>query len=238
MKPFYSIILVVLLTFGCTQQQLQQASKQLGDILDDNKLTTEQVAEGLKEALIKGTNTGTASASKVDGYFKNPQLKIPFPPDVKKVETKLRQIGLDDQVDKFVLTLNRGAEEAAKEAGPIFISAIKGMTIQDAWGILKGDDNAATEYLKGKTTNNLKSKFKPVIKRALDKTKATKYYGDVINTYNKIPFVDQVNPNLDDYATEKAVDGLFILIAKEEKNIREDPIARTTELLKKVFSQQ
>ncbi|MCR9252650.1 MAG: DUF4197 domain-containing protein [bacterium] len=238
MRSIYAICVMAIFFVGCTAEQLKQASQQLGGILEDDKLTADQVASGLKEALIKGTSTGANQASKVDGYFKNPQLKIPFPPDVKKVETKLRQIGLGNQVDKFVLTLNRGAEEAAKEAAPIFVSAIKGMTVQDAWGILKGDDNAATNYLKRQTSNQLRGSFKPVIKRALDKTQATKYYSDVINTYNKIPFVDQVNPNLDDYATQKAIDGLFILIAKEEKNIRENPIARTTELLKKVFSQQ
>ncbi len=238
MKPLYIMCLMALLMFGCTAEQLKQASQQLGGILEDDELTTEQVVAGLKEALIKGANTGTNQASKVDGYFKNPQLKIPFPPDVQKVETKLRQIGLGDQVDKFVLTLNRGAEEAAKEAAPIFISAIKGMSVQDAWGILKGGDNAATSYLERTTSERLRNSFKPVIKKALDKTKATRYYSDVINTYNKIPFVDQVNPNLDDYATQKAIDGLFILIAREEKNIRENPVARTTDLLKKVFSQQ
>lgn len=238
MKRIVLVSFIATMLLGCTAQQVQQAQDALGGILQDDKLSATQVAEGLKEALVKGTTTGTNTASKVDGYFKNPQLKIPFPPDVQKVETKLRQIGLGKQVDKFVLTLNRGAEEAAKSAKPIFVAAIRNMTIQDAWSILKGEDNAATNYLKKATTAELTGKFKPVIKRALDKTEATKYYGDVINTYNKIPFIDQVNPNLDDYATEKAIDGLFLLIQKEEKNIRENPLARTTELLKKVFGQK
>ena len=148
------------------------------------------------------------------------------------------QRDLGDQVDRFIETLNRGAEEAAKEAKPIFVGAIKDMTVQDAWGILKGEDNAATMYLQDKTSAQLTSKFKPVIKRALDKTNATKYYSDLVNTYNKIPFVEKVNPNLDDYATERALSGLFTLVAKEEQNIRDNPGARTTELLKKVFSKQ
>jgi hypothetical protein len=204
----------------------------------ETPLTTAEVAEGLKEALIKGISTGSDLASQVDGYFKNPEIKIPFPPEVKKVEDKLRQIGLGNEVDKFVMTLNRGAEDAAREAKPIFITAIKSMTIQDAWGILRGEQDAATQYLKRTTTPQLKEKFKPVIQSSLNKVSATKYYGDIVNTYNKIPFTDDVNPNLDDYATDKAIEGLFTLIAKEEKNIRQDPVARTTELLKKVFGAQ
>jgi hypothetical protein len=174
-------------------------------------------------------------ASQLDGYFKNPKIKIPFPPDVKKVEDKLRQIGLGSEVDKFILTLNRGAEDAAKEAKPIFVSAIRQMTIQDAWSILRGSDNAATEYLKRTTSAQLREKFQPVIASSLSKVNATKYYSDLVTQYNRIPFVEKVNPDLNDYATTKAMDGLFLLIADEEKKIREDPVARTTELLKRFF---
>ena len=145
---------------------------------------------------------------------------------------------MGSEVDRFVMTLNRGAEEAAKEAKPIFISAIKSMTIQDAWGILRGEPDAATQYLKRTTSAQLREKFKPVIQNALNKVNATKYYGDIVNTYNQIPLVQDVNPDLNEYATEKAMEGLFALIAKEEKNIRENPVARTTELLKKVFKEQ
>jgi hypothetical protein len=188
--------------------------------------------------LINGITNGSNLASQLDGYFKNPEIKIPFPPEVRKVEDKLRQLGLGGEVDKFVLTLNRGAEDAAKEAKPIFISAIKSMTIQDAWGILKGESNAATEYLKRTTSSQLKMKFQPVIQSSLNKVNATKYYGDIVNTYNKIPLVEDVNPNLDEYATDKAIEGLFTLIAKEEEKIRRDPVARTTDLLRKVFGSQ
>jgi len=145
---------------------------------------------------------------------------------------------MDKQVDQFIETLNRGAEEAAKQAAPIFVSAIKQMTINDAWNILKGDKDAATQYLQKTTTSQLETKFKPVIQKALDKVNATKYYGDLVNTYNKIPFVDKVNPDLNDYATTLAIDGLFKLVAQEEANIRSNPGARTTELLKKVFKEQ
>lgn len=198
-------------------------------------LTTEEVGGGLKEALINGISKGADLVSLTDGYFKNPEIKIPFPPDVKKVEDKLRQIGLGNKVDDFVMTLNRGAEEAAKEAKPIFISAIKQMTIQDAWALLKGEPDAATQFLKRTTTDQLRQKFSPVVQVALDKVNATKYYGDVVGTYNKIPFVEKVNPDLNAYATDKAIEGLFVMVAKEEKNIRENPVARTTDLLKKVF---
>lgn len=223
---------------ACTSTQINQTLGGINDALGSESLTTEQVVAGLKEALIKGITTGSAQASRVDGYFKNPKIKIPFPPDVQRVEEKLRQIGLGKEVDKFVMTLNRGAEDAAKEAKPIFVNAIKSMTIQDAWGILKGDNDAATQYLIRTTSSQLKAKFKPVIKSSLDKVNATKYYGDIVTTYNKIPFVEKVNPELDDYATDKAIEGLFYLVAQEEAKIRKDPLARTTELLKKVFAAQ
>lgn len=228
----------VLIFSACTSAQINQTLGGIGDAMGEGSLTTEQVVAGLKEALIKGISTGSAQAARVDGYFKNPKIKIPFPPDVQRVEDKLRQIGLGNEVDKFVMTLNRGAEDAAKEAKPIFVTAIKSMTIQDAWGILKGEDDAATQYLIRTTSGQLKAKFKPVIKSSLEKVNATKYYGDIVNTYNKIPFTEKVNPDLDDYAADKAIEGLFYLVAQEEKKIRENPVARTTELLKKVFAAQ
>jgi len=234
-----SIIVLGIVVVGCTSAQITQTMGDVNKALGvDAPLTTAEVTEGLKEALINGITNGSNLASQLDGYFKNPEIKIPFPPEVRKVEDKLRQLGLGGEVDKFVLTLNRGAEDAAKEAKPIFISAIKSMTIQDAWGILKGESNAATEYLKRTTSSQLKMKFQPVIQSSLNKVNATKYYGDIVNTYNKIPLVEDVNPNLDEYATDKAIEGLFTLIAKEEDKIRRDPLARTTDLLKRVFGAQ
>ncbi len=228
----------VLMLGACTSAQISQTLSTVNQTMSgEQPLTTDQVGDGLKEALIKGISNGSDIASQLDGYFKNPEIRIPFPTEVKKVEDKLRQLGMGNKVDEFVMTLNRGAEDAAKEAKPIFISAIRQMTIEDAWGILKGDQNAATNYLKRTTSAQLKEKFSPVIQSSLDKVSATKYYGDVTNTYNKIPFVEKVNPDLNSYATDKAIEGLFTMIAKEEKNIRENPAARTTELLKKVFGQ-
>ncbi|HKZ36454.1 MAG TPA: DUF4197 domain-containing protein [Chryseolinea sp.] len=238
MKNILLVVSIIALS-GCSSTQINQTLGEVNKALElEQPLTAVDVAEGLKEALIKGISSGSDIASQLDGYFKNPEIKIPFPPEVKKVEDKLRQLGFNNEVDRFVLTLNRGAEDAAKEAKPIFIAAIKSMTIQDAWGILKGEPDAATQYLKRTTSDQLKEKFKPVIQNALNKTKATKYYGDIVNKYNQIPFVQDVNPNLEEYATDKAMEGLFILIAKEELSIRKNPAARTTDLLKRVFGAQ
>jgi hypothetical protein len=236
MKVIYALAILTLVS--CTSAQLNQAISDFGKTTGDSRPTSSEVGEGLKEALLKGVSVGADKLSTVDGYFKNPEIKIPFPPDVKKVEDKLRQIGLGKEVDKFVETLNHGAEDAAKEAKPIFISAIQQMTIEDAWSILKGQQDAATQYLKRTTSDQLKGKFKPVIQNSLKKVNATKYYGDLVNTYNKIPFVEKVNPNLDDYATDLAIQGLFVMIAKEEQNIRTNPVARTTDILKRVFAYQ
>jgi hypothetical protein len=216
--------------------KLKKAAKSLTS--GGGELSSAEIAEGLKEALTNGISKGSDLVSQMDGYFKNPEIKIPFPPEAKKAEDRLRQMGMNDQVDKFILTLNRAAEDAATEAKPIFVTAIKQMTIQDAAGILKGQPDAATQYLKRTTSLPLKDKFKPVIQNSLNKVDATKYYSDLINAYNKIPLVQKMNPNLDDYATDRAIEGLFTMIAKEEKNIRANPLARTSDLLKKVFGSQ
>lgn len=234
------IIVLAIIFVGCSSAQINQTLGELGKTVGSSgqSLTTAEVAEGLKEALIKGISTGSDQVSKMDGYFKNQEIKIPFPPDVKRVEDKLRQIGLGDQVDNFVMTLNRGAEDAAREAKPIFIEAIRAMTIEDAWAILKGNDDAATQYLKRTTSAQLRAKFSPVIQKSLDKVNATRYYSEIISRYNQLPLVQKADPDLNSYATQKAIDGLFVMIAKEEKNIRQNPVARTTELLKRVFGSQ
>jgi hypothetical protein len=235
MKQVVLLTILVLIS-GLTYAQLNL--NKLKKSLSGEALSSEQVAEGLKEALTNGVSKGADLVSQLDGYYKNPEIRIPFPPEVRQVESSLRQLGLGSEVDKFIESLNRAAEDAAKEAKPIFVSAIKQMTIQDAWGILKGEQDAATQYLSKTTSPLLKDKFNPVVRQSLDKVNATKYYSDLIKTYNKIPLVQKVNPNLDEYATEKAIQGLFLMIAREEKNIRANPGARTTDLLKKVFSQQ
>ena len=228
--------LALLVCMACTTAQINQALSDANKMATSKKpLTATEVGAGLKEALVNGISKGSDLVSQTDGYFKNPEIKIPFPPDVKKVEDRLRQIGLGAEVDKFVMTINRGAEDAAKEAMPIFIAVIKQMTIDDAFALLKGDPDAATQFLKRTTSAQLKEKFKPIIQTSLNKVSATKYYDDIITRYNKIPLVQKVNPDLNDYVTDMAIQGLFNMIAKEEKNIRQDPLARTSELLERVF---
>jgi len=232
-------IIFCILFIGIAQATTAQINlNKIKKALGGESLSADEVALGLKEALTNGVSKGSDLVSQVDGYFKNPEIKIPFPPEVKQVENRLRQVGLGSEVDRFILTLNRGAEDAAKEAKPIFVEAVKQMTIQDAWAILKGEKDAATKYLQRSTSSLLKEKFKPIIQNSLNKVNATKYYGDLVNSYNKIPLTQKVNPDLDEYATDKAIEGIFVMIAKEEKSIRENPAARTSELLKKVFSAQ
>ncbi len=236
MKKHFILIFGLVLIFSCTSQQVSQTVGVINDTLNKGKpLTSSEVASGLKEALVKGITSGVVQASATDGFLGNPKLKIPFPEDARKVENTLRDLGLGGEVDKFVTTLNRGAEEAAEKAKPIFVSAIKNMTIQDAFQILKGEDNAATEYLRRNTEAQLVDAFKPVMRNSLEQVNATKYWSELITRYNRIPLVQKVDPELDSYATQKAVDGLFVLIAQEEGKIREDPLARTTDLLKRVF---
>jgi hypothetical protein len=239
MKKIFIAVFCVAFVSTSSFGQLDRLKKAAQSITSGSgQLSSEEIANGLKEALTNGISKGSDLVSQLDGYYKNPEIKIPFPPEAKKAEEKLRAIGMGAEVDNFILTLNRAAEDAAKEAKPIFVTAIKSMTIQDAAGILKGKDDAATQYLKKTTSSPLKDKFKPVVKNSLQKVNATKYYADLIRTYNKLPLVQKLNPDLDDYATDKAIEGLFVMIAKEEKNIRSNPVARTSELLKKVFGSQ
>ena len=197
-------------------------------------LSTSTITNGLKEALRIGTERGTTKLSSVDGFFKDAAIKILMPEEAKKVEQRLRSIGLGKQVDNAILSMNRAAEDASKSATPIFINAVKKMSIQDATGILKGGDFAATNYLKGKTTGNLSEAFRPVIEQSLAKVNATKYWNTVFSTYNQFS-LQKVNTDLSAYVTEKALEGIFHEIGLQEQKIRKDPLAQTTELLKKVF---
>jgi hypothetical protein len=198
-------------------------------------LGNDEIIAGLKEALTVGTEKGTAMLSKENGFFGNELLKIILPPEAQKIEKTLRSVGFGKQVDDAILTMNRGAEEACKEAAPIFVNAIKKMTVQDAVGILKGADTAATVYLKNNTTAALTTAFRPIIDGALEKVGATKYWSTMVTTYNKFS-MQKIDPDLSAYVTERTLQGVFTQIAVEEKNIRKDPVARTSELLKKVFA--
>lgn len=230
---YISLTLLVFISVSCTEHQVKQV---IGTLGESNELTSSEVGSGLKEALIKGITIGANNASKQDGYFKNSLIKIPFPQDLIKVKNTLNDLGLNKLVSDFELSLNRAAEKGATKAAPIFVSAIKKMTIQDAWSILKGDQHSATNFLKKATSQELTTAFKPIVKNSLDEVNATKYFTQMITRYNQIPLVKKLNPNLEDYATEKAIDGLFVMVEKEEEKIREDPAARTTALLQKVFN--
>ena len=200
-------------------------------------LSKDDVAAGLKEALNSGVKKGTEKLSAVDGFYGNAAVKVLMPPEAQKVEQKLRGLGMGKQVDDAILSMNRAAEDAAKTATPIFINAIKNMSIEDAFGILKGKDTAATGYLRSNTTPQITTAFRPVINQSLEKVNATKYWETVFSTYNKLPFVSKVNTDLVAYVTERAMSGIFLQVASDELLIRKDPMARTTDLLKKVFGQ-
>lgn len=200
----------------------------------NDSLSTGDVISGLKEALNTGISKGTDKLSSPDGFFKDAVLKILMPAEAQKVEKTLRGIGLGKQVDDAILSMNRAAEDAAKNAAPIFLNAVKQMSINDAWGILKGGDSAATQYLRQKTTASLAQAFRPVIEKSLEKTGATKYWSTVFSSYNKFSF-NKINPDLSSYVTEKAMSGIFYEVAQQEAQIRKDPLARTSDLLKKVF---
>jgi len=201
-------------------------------------IKADDVAKGLIEALKVGAQKSTEKASAVDGFYKNAEIFIPFPKDALKVKTTLEKAGMKKQVSEFELSMNRAAEEASKKALPIMIDAIKGITFTDAMSILKGSKDAATLYLKEKTSSKLQVTFKPIVKEAISKAKVTKYWETLANSYNKLNVLSggkKVNPDLEMYITDKAIEGLFKLIAKEEEQIRNNPAARTTDLLKKIF---
>src|SRR5690349_10493514 len=221
-------------------QESSSIFKKAGGMLGKSKsgagLSNEDIVSGLKEALTVGAQNSASKLSAVDGFMKNAAIKVLMPDEAKKVESTLRNAGLGKLVDDAILSMNRAAEDASKSAAPIFVNAIKQMSIGDAMGILRGGDFAATDYLKNKTTASLTESFRPVIDASLAKTNATKHWNAVFTAYNKFS-TDKVNPDLAAYVTEKALYGIFYQVSLEEQKIRKDPVARTTDLLKKVFAQ-
>ncbi|NOR71346.1 MAG: DUF4197 family protein [Methylomarinum sp.] len=212
------------------------------ELLSDNTDTTTSaldyytIVSGLKEALNVGTRQAIDSVSKTDGYLANELIRIAMPPQLQQASDLMRQFGLSEQADQFEQSINHAAEKAAPEATNIIINAINDMSIEDANNILQGPDDAATEYFKEKTSSQLTELFRPVIENSLNQVGTTKYYNDLTHEIAAIPFVgENVNLDLPEYVTEQALDGLFTIIAQEEKKIRENPAARTTELLKQVF---
>jgi hypothetical protein len=197
-------------------------------------LSKEEVVAGLKEALMVGTNHSTVKLSSADGFFKDEAIKILMPEEAQQVAKKLRQLGMGSLVDKAILSMNRAAEDATQGTAQIFMEAIKNITIEDSWSILKGGNNAATDYLKKSTQAALTEKVRPVVAASLKKVNATQYWRDVFNAYNKVS-AKKVNPDLTAYVVEKTLQGIFYSVAQEEMKIRKDPAARVTEMLKKVF---
>ena len=240
MKNLFVLVLIGLI---CSCEVLNEAS-QLVNVNNGSsqnsvpKLSNEEVISGLKEALNVGIKNSVDLTSVSDGFMKNADIRLPFPPDAQKVKDKALELKLDSQVEKFETTLNRAAEEATKEALPIFKDAILNMSVQDGFAILNGGDGAATKFLKDQTTSKLVTAFTPKVKEATSKVKLTDYWNPIINKYNSAMTLtggQKLNPDLDAYITQKAIEGLFFMVEKEENKIRKDPAARVTDLLMKVF---
>ena len=235
------LLLVVMGLFATTisaqisLKKLKSASVKAQLYIEKNELSKEEVVKGLKEALIIGANNSTSEASRKGGFNKNSLIRIPFPEDAKKVKQTLVKLGMQTQVNNFEGKLNEAAEEASNYAKEIFIDAIKKMSINDAMGILKGDDNSATNYLKEQTFKELYLSFKPSVRNSIKKVRLTEYWSVLVNRYNAIPLTKEVNTDLEDYITNKTIEGLFVLIEKEEKNIRNNPKSRVSETLQRVF---
>jgi len=214
---------------------LKESVKKIGG---EKGLSEDEIISGLKQALEIGTSNAVTTVSKTDGYFKNPEIRIPLPENVMKVERLLRATGFGSQVDKFELSMNRAAERAAPEGKAIFWDAIKQMSFTDARQILDGPDDAATQYFQDKTAGRLQEIFKPITHQAMSEVGATRYYQSIDDKIKTIPFADRMSFDLDQYVTDRALNGLYLMLAEEEKKIRQDPAARVTQLLKKVFASQ
>lgn len=200
-----------------------------------SSLTNDEMIQGLKEALKIGTQNAVATVSKADGYYKNPDIKIPLPEEIEKAGKYLRLAGYGSKVDEFEQSMNHAAEQAAPEAKQIFWSSVKEMQIKDAQNILDGADNAATKYFKDKTYASLQKIFKPIVKDTMGQVGVTRQFQDINTKLSSIPFADKASVDLDQYVTDKSLDGLFFMLAEEEKKIRQDPAVRVTDILKKVF---
>ena len=233
MKKLITLLVLTSALSSCDVLSNLPTSTGLGGI------TQQEAALGIKDALGQGLNRSVFQLNAVDGFFKDAAYKILLPPDAKKIENTLRSIGFGNMVDKAILQINRGAEDAAGFAKPIFIDAIKNMTLQDAIGLVRNGDTSATNFFRVKTNQKLMDAFMPVINSSLAKVDATKYYGDLVSKYNSLPTTfRKINPDLASFVTERATNAMFDLIAKEEINIRTNFAARSTDILKKVFGQR
>ena len=236
----YILLFLFSVTISSTSAQidfLKKATEKANKLLkEEQPLTAAEVSKGLVEALVQGSKKSVQLASVKDGFNSNTLIRIPFPEDAKKMKATLLKVGMTNQIKQFEKSINNAAELASKKALDILINAITSMSINDAFEILNGNDNAATHYLKKQTFSNLYSEFKPIIKTAIAKVEVTKYWDPLIRRHNSLPLIKKVNPDLEEYITAKTIEGLFILIAQEEKNIRKNPKARVSDLLQKVFN--
>ncbi len=231
----YAFMVFAMMSCANTGKILNTANDVLKQVNTASGITQDEAGRGLKEALANGTNIGVDFLSKRDGFFKNNLYKILLPPEAQKMEQTLRNMGLGSQCDRVIENINRGAELAVSESKTIFLNAITSMSISDAIKIVTGGNGAGTNYLRNATSNELYAKFSPIIQNSLDKVEATKYWKEIVTTYNKIPTVQKINPDLNAFVTNKAMDALFNQILTEENKIREDPVKRGTDLLRKVF---
>jgi hypothetical protein len=230
MRGFLTLPLAAFLILGC---------KTTAPTTDPvSGLEPKDVAEGLVEALLVGTDKSVASASKQDGFWGNAAIRILMPPEAEKVKDVAMKVGLRPAVERFELSLNRAAEDAAREAKPILVKAIRSIRFRDVWEILTGGPHAATDYLRSRTEPQLREAFRPVVQASIGRAEVTKYWQPLAQKYNSLPLVKPVNPDLTAYVTERTVNGLFTLIAEEERLIRENPIARISEILRKVFGRK
>ena len=235
MKTFFTLFIIAVTLGSC--ETLQQVATAAGaGTIPGAGISNTEAAAGIKEALGQGITKSVLQLNTADGFFRNELYKVLLPPEARKIENTLRDLGLNSLVDKAILQINRGAEDAAGYAKPIFVDAIKSMTLSDAIGLIRNGDTSATHFFREKTTARLLAAFRPVIASSLNKVDATKYYGDMVSKYNNFPTTfKKLNPDLTSYVTQKATDALFNLIAKEELNIRTNFAARTTDILRRVF---
>jgi len=235
-KIFLLLLLIPIVSFGQLKGLLDKAKDKVSTVTGSD--SNVDISAGLKEALNKGITEQVSKLTATDGFYKNEAVKILMPEELQKVDKALRKIGMSSLADEGIKSLNRAAEVAVKEATPIFVSAIRNLSIKDAKNIVLGNDNAATTYLESATSTALYSKFNPVVKESIGKVGADVVWAKIIEKYNGIPLVSKVNPDINDYVTKKAMDGVFTMIAIEEKEIRTNLNSRTSDLLKKVFALQ
>lgn len=241
MKIATLIVAVITFATGAAFAQLPDLKGLLGSVpktavgTDKAGISDDKAAAGLKEALRVSTGSAVGLTGKVDGYYRNEAIRIAMPEKLKMLDKGLRLVGYGPQVDAFVLSMNRAAEKAAPAARDIFVAAIQEMSFDDARRILSGGDTAATDYFKAKTSDRLTKSFRPIVEKSMNETGVTKNYDDLVGKYKTVPFASSVSFDVNDYVVDKALDGLFYMVAQEEKRIRTNPAARVTDLLKDVF---